>query len=345
MIKRMLSLLMPALLCSCATINYMDIETYNPSEVTFPEGVGRMLVVNNALPQPSGVGYTYSFMGVKQDTARAVVDSALFATCHGLGGGMVEADFFNDVRLYHHPTRTDGQYLDALKLTPEQVDSLCQATGTDGIISLDRLIFNMHKEVLAFAGGYLMGDIKVIMTGTVRCYLPNRPNPLATVLLNDSVEWNESAGTREVLNELLPDATTALRIAGQYMGAKAYVNFVPHWQKETRWYFSGADSRWKEASAYTSGQKWDKALERWTQLYEATNGWKSKAKAASNLALCYEMKGQLSQAHEWATRSYGLFKDNLSDADGTTRLLLLYTESLTNRIRLDKKLNMQFGND
>ena len=46
------------LLSACSTINYVGIETYNPAEVTFPENVAKVLIVNNAVPQPEDAGYT-----------------------------------------------------------------------------------------------------------------------------------------------------------------------------------------------------------------------------------------------------------------------------------------------
>ena len=48
------------LLSACSTINYVGIETYNPAEVTFPENVAKVLIVNNAVPQPEDAGYEYT---------------------------------------------------------------------------------------------------------------------------------------------------------------------------------------------------------------------------------------------------------------------------------------------
>ena len=73
--------------------------------------------------------------------------------------------------------------------------------------------------------------------------------------------------------------------------------------------------------------------------------WKSRAKAASNLALCHEMRGDLKEAYEWAHKSYDLFKRNSGDHDTSTKLLELYVQALAERIRSDKKLNVQFGED
>lgn len=323
----------------------MTIETYNPSEVTFPESVGKVLIVNNAVPQPADSGYEYTLMGVKQDTCVAVADSALFYACRSLGKSIVDADYFNDVLLYHDAVREDKEYLSDVKLTPEQVTSLCEETGTDAVISLDRLLFEMEKDVFTFPEGYVMGNIKVDIAGVVRCYLPGRSNPLATVYMSDSIFWNESADDPGMLKYILPDANSALCIAGDYIGAKVYVNFVPHWVNESRWYYSGMDSRWKEAAVATAGEKWTLASERWSAIYNGTSNWKKKAKSASNLALCYEMEGDLKKAYEWASLSYDLFKKNIKGEDNNTKLLELYVETLMNRIRSDQKLNMQFGEE
>ena len=102
-------------------------------------------------------------------------------------------------------------------------------------------------------------------------------------------------------------------------------------------------SRWKEASAYAQSEKWDRAAEHWMHLYEKSNSPKAKAKAASNLALGNEMKTNLDEAYEWANKSYELFKKSEGEDGKNTKLLALYIEVLRNRIRSDKKLNMQFG--
>jgi len=57
------------------------------------------------------------------------------------------------------------------------------------------------------------------------------------------------------------------------------------------------------------------------------------------------MRGALKEAYEWAHKSYDLFKRNNGDNDKSTNLLELYVQALAERIRSDKKLNVQFGED
>ena len=175
-----LYLLMACLFSACNTIEYIGIETYNPAEITFPKNVDKVLIVNNAVPQPDDVGYTYNLYGTVQDTARAHADSALYDACHSLGKSIVDVSFFNDVLLYHDGTRQDTKYLVDEKLTPETVKELCRETGTDAVISLDRLLFRMEKDVVAFAEGFVVGGVDIEITGVVRGYLPGRDNPLAS---------------------------------------------------------------------------------------------------------------------------------------------------------------------
>lgn len=339
----LLILLAGGLLTACETVRYVNIETYNPAEITFPGEVANILVVNNAVPQAENEGYTYILQGERQDTCKAKADSALFDACQALGEAIVSASYFNDVLLYEKAVREDSEALVDKRLSPSQVASLCEETGANAVISIDRLLFDMEKKISPLAEGFLLGSIDVHVKGVVRSYLPDRETPLATVQMEDSLSWIESSDYLPLLNEILPSPEEALRATGKYFGAKIYSSFVPHWANETRWYFTGAGSRWKEASAYAANERWDMAEEIWMRLYQGTSNWKTRAKAASNLAFCNEMKGDLNKAYEWAHKSYELFNRNGDDKSKNAQMQKLYVQALSERIRSDKKLNLQFG--
>lgn len=343
MMRSTLYLIGVCLLTACNPVNYVGIETYNPAEITFPEQVSKILVVNNAVPQAPDKGYELTVYGTLQDTCRAKADSALFHACEALGKAMADAAYFDDVLLYNEAIRTDNMALEDRKISKEEVSALCEANGADAIVSIDRLLFDMKKDLSMLAGGLEIGTIDIKIAGVIRSYLPGREKPLATVYVADSLFFAESADNREILDMFLPQPEEALRMAGEYIGAQSYANFVPHWVNESRWYFSGMGTPWKEASAFAAAEKWDEAAERWQALYDSSNGWKGKAKAASNLALCEEMKGNLNKAYEWASKSYELFKKNSGEENRYTQLLKLYVDALLGRARNDKKLNIQFG--
>lgn len=89
--------------------------------------------------------------------------------------------------------------------------------------------------------------------------------------------------------------------------------------------------------------KWEEAASRWKHVYENSSRWKERAKAASNLALFYEMKTQLKDAYDWAAKSYEIFNNKKGEDYNYTKMQRLYVEALGKRIRSDQKLNKQFG--
>ncbi len=330
------------LLSACSTIHYVNIETKKPAEITFPSMVNKILIVNNAVPQPEKSGYEFTFMGVVQDSARAKADSALFDVCEALGLEILDTDYFNDVLLFHDATRDDDDFIADKKLTPETVRALCKETDAGAIISVDRLLFETDKDIFAVGGGFLFGSIRVKMTGVLRAYLPERENPLATVLLSDSVFWTEQGGTLEEIESNLPSPENALREAAKYLGSKAAPNFVPHWQNDVRWFYSGGTTAWRQASAYASAQRWEEAEKLWESLYgEATNK-VNQAKIASNIAFALEMQGEYDTALEWAEKAKSVFEEYGKNSQDY-QLLSQYTTVLQERIRENNKLNVQFG--
>lgn len=330
-------------LTACGSMNTFQIETYNPSEVTFPGSVKEVLVVNHAVPQPADAGHKSQVLGEEVKAVRAEADSALYDACRSLGEAMMRSTYFSDVLIYNDTLRTDSLYYSDQKLTGEETRRVCGQTGADAVVSLDRLIFQMARDVVPFGGGFVMGKVNVEMKGVFRTYLPTRDLPLATVIVEDSVQFIESAETLELLESYLPEPTEALRIAARYLGTKVSDNFVPHWKQENRWYYTSVSARWKEASAYASNGEWEQAGQRWLSLYERAKPGKSKAKLASNLALAAEMRGEFEKALEWATQSYGQFSKALGEEADETKLALLYQKALSERVTANRKLNAQFG--
>ena len=93
-------------------------------------------------------------------------------------------------------------------------------------------------------------------------------------------------------------------------------------------------------------EKWEEALTIWQSIYEAQTNKKSKAEAAANIAVGYEMVGKFNEALDWAKKSLALFKEQTSDEkDSNVALLTLYEQVITSRIQANNKLNMQFGKE
>lgn len=340
--KALFLLVAVTVLTGCGTINYINIETHKPAEITFPSMVSKVLIVNNAVPQPDKSGYEYKLLGVVQDTARAKADSALFDAGRALGLSILETNYFNDVLLFHEGTRKDTNYLSDEKLSQATVQALCEETNADAVISIDRLLFDMTKTTASFSSGLFLGFINVRMASVMRAYIPERETPMATVLLSDSIFWSEQGETVKQLDSYLPSPEDALRESAKHLGNMAVSNFVPHWDNEIRWFYTGISTEWKQASAYTSAQRWDSAEQAWKSAYNKTKNETQKAKLASNIAFTKEMQGNYVESLEWAEKACALFKEK-GEATRDYQLLYQYVLTLQERIKQNRKLNIQIG--
>jgi tetratricopeptide (TPR) repeat protein len=127
------------------------------------------------------------------------------------------------------------------------------------------------------------------------------------------------------------------------MGHKMHTYFVPHWSTDARWYYKNFSSEWKRATVFAAAKKWEEAAEVWMPLFEKTTQWKRKARLASNLALCYEIKGDFSKALEYAQTSYDLFAKFTDEENTYRKIQQLYLTNLKKREESDRKLSEQLG--
>lgn len=339
------SIVLSALLAACSSTHYISIETYKPAEVTFPENVGKIVIANNAVTQPAEFGHVKKMYG-RMSTDTIPTDSAVWDACTVLGQIIAEQKYFNDVLLYHDTIRHDSAYFVDRKLTPQQVKKICRETGADAVLSVDRMLFSVRSDVSAMSGGYVIGEVNVQVTGLLRSYLPNRANPLVTVQLADSAYWNTDADNEIILRRYLPFGNDAVREAAKHVISKTYNNFVPHWQEEVRWYYHAGGSRWKEATAFARKEKWDDAALHWERFYQTEKSREKRAKAALNLALANELKGDFEKALDWGNKGMTLFKEGGEEKnEKDIQLSQLYINTLMLRIRENQKLNIQFGQE
>lgn len=340
--KKIVSILVSLLviaLTGCNSINYITIETYKPAEITYPSNTQKVIIVNNAVAQPGEIGFDYKFLGRSVDTCTIRTDSVLSDACNALAESLNRQKFFKDILLYRDPIRTDDVYYQDIKLSPETVTRICNEAHADVIISIDRMLFFTKKQVIASTYD-ITGAIDIKVSAILRPYIPGRNLPLTTVYLEDSVFWYESATNATMLNIFLPSNEMALRLAARSISYNAFRNFVPYWEQEKRWYYTTVSSRWKEATAYASKDKWEQAGNCWLRIFKTEKNKPAKAKLATNLALYYEIKGDFTKALEYATQAHELFSSGTNAKN--TEQAKRYQEILVNRIHSDKKLNIQF---
>ena len=302
----------------------------------------RLLIVNNALSQDA-VPFESTFRQLPESVTISA-DSTTFDFCRTLGEILAGFQGFDDVRLLDGSIRNDMSPLSTPTLGRDEVELLCDEHESDVVISLDRLLYRVNEDVRDIFGYQMQDVLDVEISGVLRVYARGRETLLTTIFLADTVTpdlWYDHYNN-DIWEHLFSDSqTNLLRESARYLANEARKHFVPYWNEDIRWYYVSSQARWKEASASVISDKWDKALEIWSELYGRATTWKQKARLASNIALGSELTGNLDEALKYAKLSHQLMLDHLGAEDTSTQKQALYVDVLTSRIAEEQKLKMQ----
>ncbi|MDR1408157.1 MAG: tetratricopeptide repeat protein [Tannerella sp.] len=321
-------------LSACSSLRYMSIETYNPADVTFPPDVHKVLIVNNTVPQ-SPAPFKTAFRK-ETDTVTVMFDGVATVFCRTLGEVIAESSYFEDVLLYEGSFRADSlDWRDAM-LTSAEVEQLCDEQDVDAVVSLDKLLVGMNESIMNVGDyGTMELLLDVTVSGMLRTYLPGRSAPLNAIQLSDTVYSLLGALTSE-------DIHFALGTAFEGLAEKYHTCFIPHWSEDVRWYYVSSAARCKEAAAFMAAGKWLLAADMWAALYDAAASPETKARMASNLALCSEMTGDFTRALQWAEQACRHLEESDSTADDRMPgMQKVYLSVLNYRIEAEKKLRKQ----
>ena len=323
------------LLTSCSSIRFVGIETLEPSALTIPRAVRRVLIVDNTAMQPA-VPCALTLGKIPMDAAEVTTDSLAFYYCQALGQHIADAHRYDDVRLYDKAYRP--AHLSDQPLSASEVRQLCTDEGVDAVISLDRLLFNVQGDINPLY--FLASDpFRVEVAGILRLSIPSDTLPTTRIIhLSDTLRaaFEGTIKSPETIGQAM---RTALHEVSLYMADKSSVQFVPHWESNVRWYYTTTSSAWKEADAYAAAEKWKEAAAIWHRLYEQASNWKVKARLASNIAVGEELSDNLALASDWADRAYAHYLEHSASTDPTTLdRQRRYAAVMKQRLRSDKEL-------
>ena len=310
-----------SLLASCSSIQTLTFDQLYPAEITYPEQVNSVAVVNNmaSIPEPKDGLLT---IGLLEGDGKIAAET--------LAGALADSRYFNQVLICDSVLRSDdARPTDPSMLTPAQVDTLASRLGVDMLFSVERVLMKTSRQEM-FYPGFSMPFAMVEMKATrlVRVYLPSRATPVAPVTKTDSLYWEISSEVSDkvLVKEGSSGAFTSL-----------LNDLVPHWGQTTRVYYDGGCVEMRDAAVCLRENDWAGARELWTKLYEDRKKGRMKMKAAFNVALALEMEGNTDRASEWLEKAKAC-----ESADAEDRELMEYYTYLLNEKKKDlPKLDLQ----
>lgn len=295
-------------LTACQSLKETTIEYMVPGEVSFPNNLRRVAIVDNTNTlldrRPDGKKSEPNHLIVSEATAYPLGISEV--ATESLAKEIASQNYFDEVIICDSALRVYDKYNREQQLSTNEVNQLAENLNADFIIALESVPLKL-KRTLQYVPEF--AAFQTIVQSTIypkiSIYIPNRQGAMTSFISCDSLQW-EAFGASETEARLytIPD-TAALRISSEYAGTIPVKRIVPHWKNDIRRFYSGGSTIMRDAEIYIKEENWNGAFNIWNKLFQATKNDKKKMRLAHNIALYYEMSDNLDQAEEWATKAQG----------------------------------------
>lgn len=311
-------ILLSFILFSCISTKPLYIEIPQKSKKEFPESIQSLLLVSRIVDdsytdlEPDSLQRFFYKQNFNYDTIIRdiqVVDTTLQA----LGELLFESERYDIVIPENRFLDFEKNNLIAKEMSWDEINDLCEIFKTDAVLSLDYLKmkvftsytknseFDIRKNVFV---NFVEAQMKISYDALFRVYDPIEERILYRKFMRDTIYWEDADLTVNALfNRFTPVKTAAIE-TGIAIALDISGEITPTWQNGKRAYFASGDTNLKEASQLVNSGEWESAIVLWKDTAEETKSKSLKSKAEYNIALGYEMLGDLDASVEWAIKSY-----------------------------------------
>lgn len=206
-----------------------------------------------------------------------------------------------------------------------EIDKLCNKYQVDAIISLE-----------LFDSDYIIPTSMIIVKAGFRLYDPKARLIFDQNQVRQDMAWGGQVNTVAGAINRMVEKTKAIQDASYNAGYIYGKRIAPSWFQVVRQYYrkSKHDQNLKTGARMMEVNDWESAIE---YLNAAVDNGKRKTKgrAAHNLAVVYEIKGDLPEAKKWAQAAWGKYGNRDSQN---------YAFLLGERIKEQNILEYQDGN-
>lgn len=290
------SVFLVLLMQGCASIySVVEFEVLEPANVSFPDYVNQLLVVNRA---PFTMdAFEKKDRGGMEAEHLVIIDTLISNnTLRGLQSVLNESP----IKKFHQPIwfserRADTTALDDKILTKPEVNALCKRFGADAVISFEYYEMDLEEHYDYYSDGSGMVQNQYYeFSNKVKwnIHLPISPTPFDTYTLVDTLYF---ANIVDGVFNPIPSVAEMIAELFYHSGTKYGQYLVPVWNQTSRTLFRGREDSLKLASKFTDIGEWENAFELWKGLTGSADS-TTVSKAYNNLAIFYELEDNLDSA-------------------------------------------------
>ncbi len=294
------------------------VEVPQKAEFVISDSIQSFTILNRALT-PEFENYNedslqISFYKQNFTTSRIILDSvAADTTIKALSDLLFESDRYDVVIPLERNIYRDLEYTKTNDpLSWEYVESVCNEFQTDALIVLENIAMKTSTTYTVQTDDYTWekayyASINFYSRAHWRIYYPAKKMILVDYSSNqDTLFWDDYQYKLITLFKNLP----SIKDAAVETGIKAAIDFseliAPRWVEVSRYYYIVGDTAIDSSIKDAAEGKWEEALNNWL-LYAEKGSSSNKSKVLLNVALAYEMTGEIDKAIEAAKRSQSLY--------------------------------------
>jgi hypothetical protein len=223
------------------------------------------------------------------------------------------------------------------------VTDICNKHETDALLSLeifdtDFILTNSPVKLdVKDDQGHISTRIEFRVSGVAVINFGIRLYDAANRIILDEYQtsyrlnFDAQAGTLQAAMNQLLDKVEAINRASFDAGFAYGQRITPTYYRVTRYFFDRPKKELGAGVRYSEVADWQGAIEAWLKVVDKGDR-KDAGRAAYNIAVAYEVLGDLEEAKKWAARSHTEFAEK--DADE-------YYKELNNRIREEEIVKQQ----
>lgn len=319
---------------------WVNLTLIRPSEIMLPDYIKTIAIVNRTVQEENPRNkleqvLTGEFFNQDEQAVKQVMEGFIGA-CAGLERYVTvrtEEAYGSDGTKTTFPSTMDW----------DQVTEICNKYQTDAILAIE--IFDSdfivtHSPVKIDTRNelglpivrleYHAVGVAVINFG-VRLYDAVNHVIMDEYQTTHKMNFEANGGTiQAAINQMLDKVQAVNRVSFD-AGFRYASRITPTYYRVTRYFYNKPKGKLGPGVRMSEVADWNGAIDAWMPVVQ-TGKRKHAGRAAFNIAVAYEVLGDLELAKEWASKAYTQFRDK--DADN-------YYRVLSNRIREENIVNEQ----
>ena len=297
---------------------YFTIDEYKDAERNALRGVRNVLVVNNALVQPTGFGHSTVLDGKNQSGIEIALDRAPLYNMFSLTQFLDASGELTRVELLDKSQNSSTNYYQRMVLSQERANKLIQMYEVDALLVLNQLVlYDVVEAFLTNEGGYYAYMQAFAQSHWNVYYSDHRP--VKTITQADTLVWESNIeNTRMQALNKLPNRQEALLYLATTVGEALGQSLVPSWEPVRRYLYTADNIHVQNGLDAFRYQRWEEAIGDWqlamgdglnieSRKSKVKEDKKATAVAAANIAIAYELLGDYSLACDYANEASRLF--------------------------------------